>query len=191
MMRTFVATCFAVAIAFANCGTLEANWYYPWSSGYYSASYYYPAPAVRYYYYVPAAVYVAPLCPAPAAQPVPMYAPGFANPMPAPPSPTKEPPLAKPAGSPPTVIESRTKTHNDSNGAKGVESGNKDVCKVGFWNVSGGDVNLIVNGKTHTIPRNRNVTLMVSREFTYQINAQEPRMERVPNDKTAHEIVIR
>jgi hypothetical protein len=194
LTRTFLGTFVAVLLGLATSDSLQASFGgHPWFGGSRSSpSYYYPAPVVPYYYYGPAPLYVrpGPYCPGPAVQLVPMYAPNYAKPTPAPASETMPPPLAK-GTSLPTVIESRASTVNGTTPMKPADPGVKDACKVGFWNVSGVDVKLIVNGKTHLIPRNRSLTLTLSRQFTYQVNARAPQTEQVPDSKTEHEIVIR
>jgi hypothetical protein len=193
--RTLLGTLVAVLLGLATSDTLQGSFGgHPWLGGSrYTPSYYYPVPAVPYYYYTPAPLYVGPgpYCPGPAVQLVPMYAPNYAKPTPAPPSQTKEPPLGKSGSMAPTVIESRAFAVNDITPMKTADAGVKDVCKVGFWNVSGADVKLIVDGKTHVIPTNRSLTLTLNRQFTYQINARAPQAERVSDAKTEHEIVIR
>ena len=141
-----------------------------------------------YYYYPPPPVYIGapPSCGMPAVQ-LPVYA----NPTPAPPSASKEPTPGKAASPLPTVIESRSYTLNEKPPAKAADLSTKDVCKVGFWNVSAADIKVTVNDMTHMIPRNRNLTLTVNREFTYQVDSQTPQTERIPTDKTVHEIVVR
>jgi hypothetical protein len=191
MTRTLLGSSLAVLFGLATSDALQASFGgHPWFGGGRSApSYYYPAPVVPYYYYAPAPLYVGPgpYCPGSAVQPMPNYA----KPTPAPPSQTMEPPLGKSGATLPTVIESRAAAANDTTPMKPADPGVKDLCKVGFWNVSGADVKLIVNGKTHVIPRNRSLTLTLSRQFSYQVNAQMPQTARVPDDKTGHEIVIR
>jgi hypothetical protein len=181
--RLLLGTSLVVCLGFAAQGPLQAN---GWNHGS-------PQP-VRYYYFGTPPVYVAPVpyCPV-QGQPVPVYTPPYANPTPAPPSrkETKEPPLGQGSPGGPRVIESRTYSPSDIAPVKHVEVRSQDACKIGFWNVSGADVNLIVDGKTHMIPNNRNLTLTLSRAFTFQVNALEPRSERVPDEKTTHEIVIR
>jgi hypothetical protein len=166
----------------------SSSYYSPYySAAYYPAyysSYYYP-PVVTYYSPSPTAVYVAPAyCPSTAVQALP-----YAKTTSAPASQTQEPPFGKSAL--PTVIESRNYAADGTSGANKGNGAAQDACKVGFWNVSDGDVKLYINGKMHMIPRNRNLTLTVTREFTYQINAATPKTERVPDGNTAHEIVIR
>jgi hypothetical protein len=48
-----------------------------------------------------------------------------------------------------------------------------------------------VSGKSYTVPRNRNLTLSLNREFTWNINGKEARGETVADDANIHDIVIR
>jgi hypothetical protein len=158
---------------------------------YATAAYYYPA----YYYYpalvaapvaYPAPVYAAPaaaVCPVPAVH----VAPAFAQPTPAPPSPglvpqTAEPPLQK---APPKVTESHSTSGKAALPADGV------CCRVGFWNVSGRDVTLTVNGEARLLASNQALTLQLGRQFTWRIGGGSPHAEQMPADKAALEIVIR
>src|SRR5262249_23609617 len=143
-----------------------------WMPSWRTSGYYYP---VTYYY--PVAVAVAPpasyCAPTVSVQPATVYPAGplvygngYAQPQPAPPSGTAEPPLAnKVPMAPPKVIESKSF-------APGNGTGNAKGVKVGFWNISGRDVKLVINGKTHIVPRDRNLTVSVSREFTWQVDGQ-------------------
>jgi hypothetical protein len=148
-------------------------------------------PAVRYYY-TPAPVYLEPAtCAAPAPLPVPAAGPSFAQPTPAPPSQTKEPPPGKKDLPPPKVTESRSFSIGVDKAGTTTEVVAKATCRVGFWNISGRDVALNINGQTHVVPANRNVTVMLNREFSWHVEGQQAQQERLPDDKTAHEIVIR
>jgi hypothetical protein len=164
MMRVLVATFLTAVLGLTNNGALNASW----------CQYDYGPGPVMYYYYCP---------PAPSCWPVPP--PTFAKPTPAPPS------NGKPALSLPMVIESRVPAKTNGGKVAPVEGSAKDICKIGFWNVSGADAKLIVNGVTYVIPQDRNLTLTLTREFTYQVNGRPAQMERVPNDRTTHEVVIR
>jgi hypothetical protein len=115
----------------------------------------------------------------------------YAQPFAAPPSKTGEPPLDKKALPPPKVTESRSFPLTGDQLVTAVDVGGKGLCRVGFWNISGRDVSLTVSGKAVVVPANRNVTLTVSREFSWQVDGQTTQQERVAEDKAAHEIVIR
>jgi hypothetical protein len=158
-----------------------------YSSGYYPSYYYAPAPVVRYY--APVLVYVqpAPMCAAPLmVMPSP-----YARPFAAPPSSTREPPLDKKSLPPPKVTESRSYPLTEDKSLPAVDVTGKGVCRVGFWNITGRDVTLSVNGKAVIVPANRNVTLSLGRQFSWQMEGQTAHDERVPEDKAAHEIVLR
>lgn len=200
MRRLLLGACLLLLLLSGSSGRSEADyWLRPYSVSYYSPYYYptrvyyYPAPAV--YYYCPTPLYMAPLPYAPdaAVKPIPPASgPGYAKPSAAPPSGTaKEPPVGKSAGEGPRVIESKTYSVAEGSTVRAKDADGKDVCKVGFWNISGAEVQLTVNGKVHMVPSNRSLTLSLGREFTYQVNNQAPAMERVPDDKIEHEIVLR
>jgi hypothetical protein len=129
-----------------------------------SVSYYYAQP---YYYYCPSA---------PLVIPVP-----DARPTPAPPSQTKEPPMQKATSDalPPVILA----THASPVG--------KDRCRVGFWNLTGRDVTLTIDGKARTLPKNQEVTLELASQFAWQIDQQAQHIERVPTGQGVFEVVIR
>ena len=154
-----------------------------------------PATTVHYYYAVPTTYWVVPYyyCPplaAPRVIPVP-----DARPTPAPPSPTGEPPLQK-------MIEK--KVSNDArmpiivtshavggNFVPGTMPLAKDRCRVGFWNLSGREVTLMIEGKSWTLAKDRAVTLDLERQFSWQIEGRSQHAERVSDGQASHEIVIR
>jgi hypothetical protein len=183
MSRTVLGAALMVVTMAAGVAPARAS---TWGGGvsYCYPSYYYSPPPVVRYWYPPVLVYVqpAPICSPPTFQPV---GPGYAKPFAAPPSKTGEPPLDKKALPPPKVTETR------SFSLTAVEVTGKGLCRVGFWNISGRDVSLTVSGKAVVVPANRNVTLTVSREFSWQVDGQTTQQERVAEDKAAHEIVIR
>jgi hypothetical protein len=170
----------------------RASSYYPsyyYASSYYPSYYYAPAPVVRYYY-ASTPVYVEPaeVCVTPVVGAAPTS--GYAQPYPAPASTTKEPPVDKKKLPPPKVTESRSFSPSDPMNVTAADGTSKGV-RVGFWNITGRDVTLTVNGKAMVVPANRNLTLTVSREFSWYLDGQTAREERVPDDKSAHEIVLR
>ena len=143
--------------------------------GSYAAYYYYPVAAPVAYYYP---VYLA----APAYCPVSSPAPAYAVPFPAPPSSqSAEPPLGS-TSKPPTISESRT-------GSKYPPM--DDRCRIGFWNISGRDVTLKVNGQSRLLPSNRAVTLDLGRDFVWQVDSREPQRQQVPAGQASHEIILR
>src|SRR5262245_19154275 len=101
------------------------------------------------YYYYPYPMYVAPAWTYPVRP--------LAQPRPAGPSGTTvEPPMLSPVQRAPKVMESR---HSGS--ASAGHTGEKkttsdaDRCRVGFWNVTGRDVTLIIDGQPRHLPRDR------------------------------------
>ncbi len=186
-MRRVIVGCLVVLGAALAAGPAQAVWF--GHSGRTSGYYY---PTTTYYYYPQAVPYY---CPPVVAQPggdlmpVPIYGKQYAQPQAAPPSQSKEPPLDKKMPAAPQVIESRSFSAADEKGA-GPASG-KGACKVGFWNATGRDVKLVVNGTAHTLARNRSLTLTLDREFAWHLEGQPAQQELVPDNRTAYEVVVR
>lgn len=174
----------SAANGFRWFGTVSTGYSYP----------VYQRPAAVYYapaYYTPVIVCV-PTAPA-APVPVPIITPGvpYAQPVPAPPSQgprpqTGEPPLADPGKGAPKVSETRLTAKKIA-----ADAGAKDRCRVGFWNVSGRDVLLTVNGEQRLIPRDRSVTLTLGRSFAWQIDQRPVESGQVSAGNDTLEIVIR
>jgi hypothetical protein len=124
----------------------------------------------------------------PAGSTLPVYGPPgaagpkklYAIPKPAPASQTSEPP-GNP--SPKPIIREAQSTGGNYSGDK--------TCKVGFWNLSGRDMAIRVNGTSRSVPRDRAVILDLSREFVWRIEGREPERVVVPEGKSAHEVVLR
>ena len=136
------------------------------------------------YYYVPMQVYYYPPVTL-----VPMQRGIYANPIPAGPSQTGEPPLSQPPMPPakvsnelgaPVVVTARSQT-----------AARRELVRVGFWNLSGRDVRLTIEGKTWMLPRDRAITLDVERSFAWQIDQRTQRVERIADAETTYEVVIR
>jgi hypothetical protein len=159
----------------------QAEWV-GWSYAYYGPVYYVPV----YYYYpaYPVCVPVAPTSrPAVTPQPAPAAkkAPGR---LPAPT--TKEPPvMGNLQKKGPVIIESR------SGGTTLPERKSTERCKVGFWNLTGRNVTLTVDGQQQLLPKDRAVTLELTRSFVWQIDQRETVTERVPPDEAFHEVILR
>ena len=135
-------------------------------------SYYWVAPV---YYYCPTGPIVIPVPDAPYMK--------YANPTAAPPSSTGEPPLQKTTSNSAAPVIIATRAPLDKSGP--------DRCRVGFWNLTGRDVTLTVDGKSSTLPRNRSVTMDLAHEFTWQIEDDTQHVERLSAAQAAHEVVIR
>ena len=154
-----------------------------------------PATTVHYYYAVPSNYWAVPYyyCPpmtTPRVIPVP-----DARPTAAPPSPTGEPPMQK-------MIEK--KVSNDSkmpiivtshavggNYVPGTTPLAKDRCRVGFWNLSGREVTLLIDGKAWKLAKDRAVTLDLELQFSWHVEGSPQHIERITDGQTSHEIVIR
>lgn len=111
----------------------------------------------------------------------------LAAPKSAPPSgKTAEPPLDPKRA--PVIIESR------SFGGAFLPQGpapSAGRCRVGFWNVTGRDVTLTVNGQARTLSKDRALTVELDRTFGWQIDSGAAHAERVPDEQTSFEVIIR
>ena len=143
-----------------------------------------------YSYYVIPSYWVSPsyCVPSPMIVPVP-DAPRMPNARPtaAPPSQSAEPPLNKSVANElkaPIIIT----THSQANSGAPLT---KDRCRVGFWNLTGRDVTLTVDGKSWTLPRDRATTLELDRQFSWQTEHQSQRNGIVPEGQSTFEVVIR
>jgi len=111
----------------------------------------------------------------------------YARPTPAPPSQSNEPPLNKGTSNEfkaPVIVT----TNSQANPGVPLM---KDRCRVGFWNLTGRDVTLTVDGKTWTLQRDRATTLELDRQFTWQSEQQSQRNVIVPEGQSTFEVVIR
>jgi hypothetical protein len=171
-----------------------ASYYYPASYPVYYATYSYRVPVAVSYaapawpvsYAAPAPVVCVPVVSVPAAVPVPAR-PLYAVPTPAPPSQPVYPSAVKPA--PPQVSELRSGTDGQPPGAVSVPV--TDRVRVGFWNVSGRDVLLTVDGQRRVLPRNRSITLLLGRHFVWQVDERTAQTEDVPEGNSTLELVLR
>jgi hypothetical protein len=162
---------------------------------------YYPGvcyqPAVVYYapavtYYVPSISYYAPAWPVYTAPVVCPPAVPYAVPTAAPPSQTIEPPMLASSAPRPAPIITESQTGSDSaKVAKISDPGAGERVLVGFWNVTGRDVTLTIDGRTRVLPRNRNLTVPVGRQFVWRVDQRPAQTERVPEGSSTMEIVVR
>lgn len=139
-------------------------------------------PPLRYYAPWTCGPYLLPLAgprPAPAAAPAATRpAPNFENINPLPKAPAKRAPAV-----------SEARSQGGSYVAK--KEPNQEICRVGFWNVTGRDVELIVDGQPRTLPRDRAITLELGRVFSWQMGAGQRQTVTVPDGRSVHEIVLR
>jgi hypothetical protein len=64
-------------------------------------------------------------------------------------------------------------------------------CTVGFWNLTGRDGTLIVEGTARTLAKNRSVRIDLTRQFEWHIEGGPKNSVRVPESESEHEVVIR
>jgi hypothetical protein len=176
------------AHAFGGRWAYAASYPYP---VYYPVRYSVPAVATVSYYAPAWQVYAVPapvVCAPGAAVPVTVPAgPLYAVPTPAPPSQTVEPPPAK-TGAGPAVTEARAGAVLKTVAAA---STGKARVQVGFWNVSGRDLTLTIDGQPYALPRNRSITLDLGRQFTWRIDRRAPQSENIAEGNSTLEIVLR
>lgn len=125
----------------------------------------YAPPAVSYYYYPPVYYYYYPRV--------------FAVPDAAPASPKADTQKAS-SDKAPVIIATR-----------GTASVAGERLKIGFWNLTGRDITLTVEGKSRTLAKNRSLSLELGREFSWQVERAPAHIERVPEGLAVHEVVIR
>lgn len=172
-----VVALFASASAHAYCGYA---WYPSAISYSYMSPIYYSSPVYSH------PIYSAPLWPC-RIEPTIRVTP-LAKETPAPASSvptTKEPPLHNQRKAP-TITESRS--------VGGAYAGVGVVlprCKVGFWNLTGKEITVRVEGKDQVLPKDRAVTIELDRQFSWQAPGREQTMERVPEDQNVYEVIIR
>jgi hypothetical protein len=112
----------------------------------------------------------------------------FSPAAPAQPTPTtQEPPQAAPVKRAPTINAS----HFLSGDHQAKKVSTKATCQVGFWNVTGRDVQLTVNGQSRLLPKDRALTMELNRDFAWQVDQGRAQNERVPNTQATFEVVIR
>lgn len=151
---------------------------------------YYP-PTIVYVPVFPAAlpVFVPPPCAPTTAGTAPPRI--FATPTPAPPTtPATTPPPPAATSPAPGVSESRypdasVATVRDSRSAVAPR------CSVGFWNQSGRDVILRIDGQPRILSRGEGVTIDLPHRFVWQVDERTAQMENVPAQQTTVDLVIR
>lgn len=117
----------------------------------------------------------------------------LAVPTAAPPSPIQgtEPPLQKKTSNDPRMPVITTAHSLPSGFVPGTSPLPKERCRVGFWNLSGREVTLTIDGKTWTLPKDRSVTVDLDRQFSWQVVGQPLHVERVADGQASHEVLIR
>jgi hypothetical protein len=175
----------AVLVLLGTTSPAQA-WWWGWRGwGWHGRGYYsYYTPAYYYAYYPAYPAY--PVCPTmmTVAPPQPMPP---AQKIAEPSGQTKEPALmGDTMKKGPTITEAR------SMGGAYAQAGNsKERCKVGFWNLTGRDVTLKIDGQQRLVPKDRAVTLDLDRAFAWQVDQGDTVTERVPSEQPFHEVILR
>jgi hypothetical protein len=153
---------------------------------------YQPAAYVPVYQVAPVAVLPMPCVPQlpPATAPRPRVLPGqpqpLATPLPAPPPSSREPPTGSPPA--PIITESRSLGGSRRPAPAGLAAGR---VRVGFWNATGRDLTLTIDGRPRTLARDRAVTLDVDRTFVWRVDDGAAKTEQVPTQERTFEVIIR
>jgi hypothetical protein len=151
-----------------------------WSSPPTVSYYYYEMPMTYWYYCPPVQVQRPRVIPVPDALP-----------KSAPPSTTNEPPLQKKTSNDARMPVITASHSADGNYVPGNAPLAKDRCRVGFWNLSGRDVTLMIDGKSWKLAKDRAITVDLERQFAWQVEGQPQHVERVGEGQSAYEVVIR
>ena len=98
-----------------------------------------------------------------------------------------EPPLGSPPKRAPLITESKWQAHK----AAAADPVAKDRLLVGFWNLTGRDVTLKVDGQIRVVPKDKAVNLQLERQFGWQVDQGEPKMESVSPERRQFDVLIR
>jgi hypothetical protein len=163
----------------------HGGWGVPTTAAYYPV-FFAPVPAVSVVAY--------PVVPAVECVPVPAFAlpvapSPYATPTPAPPSVTVEPPTAPGAKQAPKITESHLQSTLYN--ARPTNIAGQAGHRVGFWNLTGRDVIVTVDGQAHQLPPGRSVTLHLARQFAWHLDGRPVQNEQIPPDGSTLEIVLR
>lgn len=144
--------------------------------------YYYPSPASCEFMPPP---YLPPPRPAPG-RPAKERSQPLVKPIPKDTKRTAEPPAG--AKRAPVVTESRSLGGAFPEPAPRLPQG---MARVGFWNITGRDLTLSIDGRTRTLAKDRAITVDVERSFTWQVDDGALHTERVPTEQNTFEVIIR
>jgi hypothetical protein len=169
-----------------NPASAFGYWYTP---AYVYSSYYYAPIPVYYQYYWAVPAYSCQ--PASAVTAIPADSPSTSKADAEPPvlpAATGEPPVGGMNQRPPTISATRAQSGNVVPGGAPLP---KDRCRVGFWNLTGREVTLTVEGKSVTLAKNRSVTMDLERNFAWQVDQRPQHVERIAEGQFAYDLVIR
>jgi hypothetical protein len=112
-------------------------------------------------------------------------------------------PLAAPSAAPPStgpippgknqpeVTESRSYYEAFKVRPISLDQPTGNHCALGFWNLTGRDVTVSVDGKPQVIPQGKSLRVQVARQFVWQMSGHEALTEKVPAENSGLEIVLR
>ena len=159
----------------------SANWFRSRTT---VAYYYYPMPVAVYQPVWPVATPAVITVEPPAVVPQRIYA----QPVPAPASPPRIQPV--PSATPPGVKESSS--FYDAYAVVSEKRGSSgDRCSIGFWNTTGRNMTLRVQGQGHLLAAGKGLTLELPRRFTWQVDDRPVETVEVPARDSALDVVIR
>jgi hypothetical protein len=75
--------------------------------------------------------------------------------------------------------------------ARTADSVATDRARVGFWNLSGRDVALKVDGQVHFLAPGKSLKLDLKRQFVWREGENKPQIEQIPDNVPSMEIVVR
>jgi hypothetical protein len=96
-----------------------------------------------------------------------------------------------PDKSKPEVSESRSYYESFSVRSPSTDKTLGDRCTVGFWNLTGHDVTVSIEGQARPLPRGKSLKLQVGRQFVWRVEGHEAQNETVPIENSGIEIVLR
>ncbi len=120
---------------------------------------------------------------------------GWARPTAAPPSSAAlpgEPPLAVPAPGRRAAV-SESQSFYDAYAVAGATgtSANVERGTAIFWNLTDRDLNVKIDGRSHSVRRSQSAAVNVPREFVWQAEGRDAQVERIAAGESAITIVIR
>src|SRR5438105_14738605 len=84
---------------------------------------------------------------------------------------------------PPASIAMRSGAGSNVPGGNALQ---KELCRVGFWNLSGREVTLTIAGKSWNVPKDQEITLDLDRHFAWQVDQRPQHVERIPEGQSTH-----
>lgn len=74
---------------------------------------------------------------------------------------------------------------------RNTDQPSRDTCSAGFWNLSGRDLTVKVNGQERVLAQGQSLSLRVGRLFTWQVEGRDPHTERIQSGDAGVEILLR